>query len=264
MLELPDKISNDIHMHTLRSRCGYYTPLELIKTAHEFGLTSIAITDHGPDLGGLTVPSTFLDYRRTPAVLEGIRVYRGIEANLRNDGTTDIPEYCEKDFDIVLLGLHGTKSKHGILKYFIPPENPSLLLEKGKDESYYTDLLLKAIEGKVIDVLTHPNIKFPLCMDAITEACKEKGIALEFNNASLYLGKELPGKTEEMVAAINKYAPRIVITSDAHCYVEIGKLDAVKAALEKHPIEADVELVNATLASTEDFVEERKLLRRAA
>jgi len=264
MIELPDKIKNDIHMHSLRSRCGYQSYEYLWEKAKEFGLDSIAITDHGPDLGGLTIPSTFLDYKRTPPMLEGVRVYRGIEANLRNNGTIDVPEiYYEQGLDIVLLGLHSTKSKYTNVMYYLPPEDPSLLLAPNQDETYYTDLLLKAIDNSIIDIITHPSIKkFPLCMDIIIKACKEKGIALELNNSTFEYEKDDPKKTEEMIRTINKYAPRIVITGDAHCYVEIGQIDGIKAVLEKYPITADVELVNATLESTERFVEERKILRQ--
>jgi putative hydrolase len=264
MLELPEQIRNDLHVHSFRSRCGQHDYFVLYEHAGRLGLESIAVTDHGLDLGGMAVPSTFLDYKRTPAFLEGVRVYRGIEANLRSNGTTDAQDKYEKDLDIILLGLHSTKSNDRDFQY-LPPKDLSLLLPDSQPEAYYTGLLLKAVSECSVDAITHPNNrKFPLCMDAVAEACKEKGIAIELNNSIFLLGKDNPEKTKEMIDAVNKYAPRIIAVSDAHCYMEIGQIGAVKRILGQHPIEADVELVNAALESTEAFVKERKGLRRVS
>ena len=261
MLELPDMIKNDLHMHSFRSRCGQHDYFVLYKQAERQGMTSIAITDHGLDLGGMTTPSTFLDYKRTPAVMEGVRVFRGIESNLRTNGTTDVQRIYEKELDVVLLGLHGTGENKTEFQY-LPPSDRSLLLPKGESESYYTDLLLKAIENEKIDALTHIYIKFPLSIDPIVEACKEKGIAIELNNASFKLDKVYKNKGKETIDAINKYAPRIVINSDTHCYIELGNIDAIRQFLKQYPIEADVDWVNKDLESTEVFVKERKELRQ--
>ena len=228
-------------------------------------MSSIAVTDHGLDLGGMATPSTFLEYERTPAKMEGVRVFRGIEANLRIDGTTDVQEKYEKQLDIILLGIHATRDNNPKFQY-LSPEDRTLLLPTGESETYYTALLHRAIAQNSIDVITHPPLaKFPINMDAIVEACKEKGVAIELNN-SIYANKRKndPKKHREMIDAINKYVPRIVISSDAHCYMEIGELGAVKRILKEYPIEADVELVNRTLKSTEAFVKERKELRQAA
>lgn len=261
MIKLPEKIENDIHMHSSRSRCGQNDYFVLFYHANRIGLRSIAVTDHGPDSGGLPIPETFLDYERTPGYMEGVRIFRGIEANVRNDGTTDVPEEYKKKLDIVLLGFHETAREKS---YCVPPENPSLLLSAGRSEENYTDLLIKAIDSDVVDLITHPQTKkFPICMDAVVEACKEKGIALGLNNSNFALKRKYnPKKTEEMIKAINRYAPRIAIVSDAHCYIEMGYLEGIKTVLAEYPIEADVELVNATLESTEKFIEERKELRQ--
>jgi len=257
-----ERLRNDLHVHSDISLCGQHGYFVLYREARRFGLDSIAITDHGPDLGGDPIPSTWLDYQRTPAEMEGVRVFRGIEANLRIDGTTDVPKMYEKQLDLVLLGLHATKDNQRTYKY-LPPKQ-SVLLFTGAGENYYTERLLDAINRGGIDIITHPSIKkFPLCMDAVVEACKEKGIALEFNNSIIILKRKYsPEKTKELIDAVNKYTPRIVISSDAHCYKELGRMDGVKRVLREHPIEAEVELVNATLESTEAFVKERKALRQ--
>ena len=247
-------------MHSFRSRCGQDSYRDLFLHAKKIGLESIAITDHGLDLGGMVTPSTFLDYRRTPAVLEGVRIFRGIESNLRSNGTTDVPRIYEKQLDLVLLGLHGTKENKTEFQY-LPPKDRSLLLPKKESESYYTNILLKAIENEKIDALTHIYIKYPLCMDAVVEAAKEKGIAIELNNSSFKLNKVYKNKAKETIDAINKYSPKIVINTDTHCYAELGNIDAVKQFLKQYPIKANVNWVNKNLESTKAFVKERKKLR---
>ena len=261
MLKLPDMIKNDLHIHSFRSRCGQDSYRDLEVEAREKGMTSIAVTDHGPDLGGMSTPSTYYSYKRTSAVRKGVRVFRGIESNLRCDGTTDVPKIYEKDIDIVLLGLHGTGINKVKFQY-LPQKDRTILLPSEKSEAYYTDLLIKAVNESIVDAITHPYIMFPLCMDALVEVCKERGTAIELNNSSFKLGKAIPEKVKETIDAINKYQPRIILSSDAHTYEEIGEIDGIKTALERYPIEADVELVNATLESTEAFVKERKKLRQ--
>ncbi len=129
----------DLHCHTLFSKCGIHTHMELLTRAKELGLKGLAITDHGPVLEPST-PGPFWDRLNNP--LDGIKMFKGMECNvLDEEGNIDLPEEKLKYMDIVLLGLH-------------PNLTPS------NDKFKNTNMLIKAMEkNKAINVITHPNDK---------------------------------------------------------------------------------------------------------
>src|SRR5512147_279644 len=101
------KIVADMHTHTIASGHAYSTLNELAAEAARKGLLAIAITDHGPALPGGPHMYHFGAMRFFPESISGIRIFRGVEANILDPkGTLDLPEPYLKKLDFVMAGLH--------------------------------------------------------------------------------------------------------------------------------------------------------------
>lgn len=104
-------INGDLHVHTNYSD-GISTLYEMISQAKELGYKFIGITDHAEDLKfakGLKekrIIKERLEARKIESRLKNIKVFFGIEANIRNDGSVDVDEYILKDLDFVIASVH--------------------------------------------------------------------------------------------------------------------------------------------------------------
>ena len=233
----------DLHMHTTRSHCGLHTLLEMLEASVARGLTGVAITDHGTFLKGPGVTSVL--FRRFPGTYRGLRVWKGIEANVLPEGGTDVPRDLLPLMDVVLLGIHN--------------------LPQGHAPEHYSALLLDCLEAHPwADVLVHPDITyFPLEIGRVVEAAAERGVAVEFNNANLLYGKTDLAQMAQMAAAVRRTGCRAVIGGDAHTVFEIGQDGAVREALAQMGFER-MAFVNDSYESAEAFIEERRALKRGA
>jgi putative hydrolase len=229
------KIEVDLHTHTLASRCGIHTHLEIAAAAERRGLRGVAITDHGP-MSGARVFGTFFERFESAGV--GIRVFRGIEANITFGGT-DVPRRWLYRMEVVLAGLH----------YAGPFAN----------RRRNTARVLRALERcPYIDVVTHPFIRtFPLDLEPVVEAAAACGVALELNNSTLALGRCDPAEGEAMLDLCRRHNCRVAVGSDAHGVNEVGVFDEIVALLEQTRFPEDL-VVNRTLESTLEWMEKRR------
>jgi putative hydrolase len=100
------KIKADLHTHTLSSGHAYSTIDEMAKGAQKRGLNLIAITDHGPAMPGASHEFHFGNMRILPDILYGVRILTGVEANIFNDGSLDLPDNRLENLDFVAAGIH--------------------------------------------------------------------------------------------------------------------------------------------------------------
>lgn len=227
----------DLHSHTLHSSCGNHSVLEMIDWARRKGLKGFAITDHGPALGR-NVTSTF--YERFQNPYRDIRLLKGMECNLLENGHIDLPRKFLKWMDVVLLGIH---------------HNLPLNLHA----DYYTERLIKAMEeNPCIDVITHPNDEhFPLHFKDVARVARKHGIALELNNSKTALGVVNEEVTKNLVRACKEEGCQLIINGDAHAVLEIGEDQAVLPYLEELHFPEEL-WVNRTADSAYAFIEWRR------
>ena len=99
------KIIADMHTHTISSGHAYSTVNELAAEAARKGLLAMAITDHGPALPGGPHMYHFGAMRFIPETIGGVRILRGIEANIIDArGSLDLPEHYLSKLDFVMAG----------------------------------------------------------------------------------------------------------------------------------------------------------------
>ncbi len=106
-----DDIRGDLQMHTTWSD-GRDTIEAMACAARERGYEYIAITDHGPTVrvaGGLDAARLARQIEEIDAInerIEGLRVLKGIETDILEDGTLDLPDDVLAKLDYVLATVH--------------------------------------------------------------------------------------------------------------------------------------------------------------
>lgn len=205
------KLVVDLHTHTVASGHAYSTVAENAAAAAERGLEMIAITDHGPNLGGGAHSFHFWNMRVLPEYMSGVRLLRGCEANIVNrNGDLDIDEDILRALDVVQMGFH-----------------PNCGYD-GDTEAQHTETLIKAMANPLVHVLVHPgNPWFPVDAKAIVDAAREYDVLLELNNSSFVTSR--PGG-EALTRAILKEAREhgvpVLLGSDAHLATAVGEFTA--------------------------------------
>ncbi|NLY53618.1 MAG: phosphatase [Firmicutes bacterium] len=235
------KVIADMHTHSIVSGHAYSTLQENLQAAAERGLLYMATTEHGPAMPHAPHRYYFGNLRVLPDEIYGVRLIKGIEANVLNvDGELDLSDRYLKKLEYVAVGLH------------------SDCIQPGSQESN-TRALLAAMRNPNVDAIVHPgNPRFPIDFCAVLAAASEQGILIEINNSSLLgsrRGSEERCREIAELAAKNKMT--VVLGSDAHWSGQVGKLDlALKLALEAG-IQPE-NIINLSAASMEAYLAKRR------
>ena len=205
------KLVADLHVHTISSGHAYSTLGEYVKQAKKIGLEAIAITDHGPAMPGGPHYYHFSNMRMIPREIEGIKILRGVEANIINEqGEIDLSEAEIKwgELDIVMVAMHPR----------VGYEN------QGEDKN--TEVLIKALQNPYVNVIAHPgNPRFPIKVKETVAAAKEKGVLLEVNNSS---NLSRPGSYDQCLAfarEVKRIDWKVLVGTDSHIAPMLGVFD---------------------------------------
>jgi DNA polymerase (family 10) len=134
-------VRGDLQAHTLWSD-GHSTTDEMVAAAATRGYEYLLITDHSQGLEiarGLT-PERFVEQWRELSELEGrrpLRLLRGIEMNIDEEGGGDMPEETLGQLDVILGAFHSA-------------------LRRKEDR---TERYLAALRNPWVDVLAHPRCR---------------------------------------------------------------------------------------------------------
>ena len=206
------------HTHTTYSH-GKGSILDNVKAAHEKGLKSIAITDHGPGnfcygMKMERIPEMRADIEEAMKIYPDVKVLLGVEANtLLRAPYVDISDDDWKDLDIVLAGFHFAVLGCGMIPNRLGIRSQSLLVRN-------TDMILNTLyhaeeQGHHIEILTHPGDKGPFDITEIAKACEDTGTLMEIN------GKH-PHLTSDEIKLAAPFDVKFVISSDAHIPGNVG------------------------------------------
>ncbi|GFO67414.1 phosphatase [Geomonas limicola] len=209
----------DLHTHTIASGHAYSTINELAAAAAKKGLKAIALTDHGPALPGGPHEYHFRAMRFVPRHIDGVRILRGVEANILNErGDLDLAEEVLAELDFVMAGIHDAVGFCG------------------RSPKVYTRALLAVMENPLVKCISHPgNPEFPSQYEEVVQAAVRTGTALEINNSSVG-GVSRKGSCRnclEVARLCARYGARVLIGSDAHIAQGVGVFDdAIKLVTE--------------------------------
>lgn len=227
----------DHHTHTTYSH-GTGSILDNARIAHEKGLKSIAITDHGPGnfFYGMKmelIPKMREDIKAAREIYPDVKIFLGVEANtILKVPYLDVKPIEWDKLDIVLAGYHFAVFGSGMIPNRLGLKSQSLLVQN-------TDMILNALyyseeSGNHIDILTHPGDKGPFDIDNIARACEDTGTLMEIN------GKH-PHLDIEGIKTAAKFDVKFVISSDAHVPENVGVFEpqlmrALEAGLDPERI----------------------------
>lgn len=234
------RIAIDTHTHSVASGHAYSTVDELARGVRLRGLEGFVLTDHGPALPGGAHPYHFGNLRILPPVIEGVRFYRGIEANILDlQGRIDLEPYWAGRLDFILAGFH-----------------EACFSSRGEAEN--TRALVAALENPLVDAISHPgNPAFPVDFGAAAETAARLGKALEVNDSSFRVRK---GSADSCLALARTCAERgclVVCGSDAHYWADAGRLDTALDTLRRAGVPEDL-IVNARTDRFEAFISRRR------
>jgi putative hydrolase len=209
----------DSHTHTIASGHAYSTLHEMAREAAEKGLELLGITEHAMTLPGTCHEFHFQNMRMLPREMYGIEVMHGTEANIMDfDGRLDMEDNLLKKMDVVIASMHTPCLKSGT-----------------REEN--TRAVLNVMENPYVNIIGHPDDdRYPLDYEQVVAKAKEKGILLEFNNASLHpLSSRKNARPNDLVMlklCMDMEAP-IILGSDAHTQEDIGNHRYLDPVLEE-------------------------------
>lgn len=196
----------DFHTHTCASTHAYSTISENAKWASEHGIKYLAMTDHGVDMEDAPHIWHFYNLRVLPNELFGVKIIKGIEANLIGyDGEIDIYD----------KGLYRSLQWVNVSMHY-----PLVMPSNKKD---HTKAYLGVLQNPYVDVICHSESEqYDYDFDAVAKECSNQGKLIEINIARLLRGGAAKDRCEMILEACEKHKTSIVVSSDAHFYTAIG------------------------------------------
>jgi DNA polymerase (family 10) len=217
LVELSD-LRGDLHTHTTWSD-GKDTLEDMVAAAQARGYAYYAICDHSQRLRGELLDQQAEQIDALNELLTPFRILKGIEVNIKPDGTLDVTEEELATRDWVVASVH-SRFDH----------NP-------------TERVIAAMESPYVDVIGHPTNRRigkrqPALIDVerVIEKALETGTFLEINSQPDRLDL-----TDVHARAAREAGLKLVIDSDGHQigaldYVELGVGQARRAWLTKDDV----------------------------
>lgn len=238
-----DDIRGDLHAHT-KYTDGHDSLEDMAKAARERGYEYLAITDHskhvtvakGLDVRRLKEQCEAID--RLNEKLEDIRLLKGCEVDILEDGSLDLPDSILKQLDVCVVSVH--------YKFDLSRKKQ-------------TERILRALDNPCVNILAHPSGRllgkrepYDVDMEKIMSAAKERGCYLEVNGQPARL--DLHDVHCHMAKDMGL---KLAISTDAHNTRTLDNMRLGVAQARRGWIEAD-DVIN-----TRPLDELLKLLKRA-
>jgi len=204
-------LRGDLHTHSTYTD-GRSSIEEMARKERESGLKYFAVTDHSRRLAmahGLDpkrLREQAREIKNLGKQLKGVTILRGIEVDILDDGSLDLPDNALAELDWVVASVH-----------YKLDQNPRDMTRR----------LIKAIRNRNIDAIGHPTGRLighrePSSFDLgeILRVAREEGCAMEIDSQP-----ERLDLTDTMCMAAKRAGVKLVISSDAHSPREIDLLE---------------------------------------
>lgn len=172
LIELKD-IKGDLHVHTTATD-GKNTLDEMVEAAKKMGYKYIANTEHSKHVTiarGLNVDGLREQIKKIDKANEHLKdfiILKGVELDILEDGSLDLPDEILKELDIVICAIH--------YKFNLPRQEQ-------------TERVLRAMDSPYFNIFAHPTGRlinerapYDIDIDKIMNKAKENGCILELNS----------------------------------------------------------------------------------
>jgi len=222
-----DAYQGDIHSHTKWSD-GRATMLEMAQGAAALGYRYLGITDHSPRITvvhGLDAERLVAQSREMAEVqkqVEGVTLLQGIEVDILEDGSLDLPDAVLEILDIVIASPH---------------------VKLRQEPAAMTERMMRAVSHPHVDVIGHPTGRRPgsregatYDFEAVFKEAARNGVVLEIDcdPARMDLSPEMARMARDLGC-------NFVVDADAHApaefaYVPMGFWMARRAGIPRERI----------------------------
>lgn len=197
----------DLHSHTTWSD-GKASMREMAEAARARGYRYLGITDHSarmPTVHGLGADRLRAQAEEIAATEEavGIRLLRGIEVDINEDGSLDLPDDMLEQLDVVIASPH---------------------VGLRMDARAMTDRMLRAVSHPAVDVIGHPTGRrlgrrpgARYDFERVFRLAAERGVAMEID-----CSPERTDLSPELARMAAELGCRFALDSDAHAPREFG------------------------------------------
>ncbi len=210
------KFMADTHTHTIASTHAYSTLLENIHQAAQVGLECLGMTDHAPAQPDSPHLWHFVNLTAIPPVVEGVRILKGVECNILDEtGRVDLEPEVLRQLEWRIASIHAPCYKQGATV---------------QDN---TNAYLGICENPCIDVIGHSGRgSFRYDYQKLIPLFGERGKLVEINESTLKSSSSRKNCTE-IATLCKKYRVPVIVDSDAHFALSIGRFSAAMEMLEE-------------------------------
>ena len=198
----PADVRGTVHSHSTWSD-GKSSLEDMVRAEAAMGLRYLTVTEHSAAAayaGGLDEARVRLQWQEIARVQEAVpevRLFRGIEVDILEDGALDLPDRLLSELDVVIASVH---------------------VRHGQDQAAMTARVLRALDHPCTDVLGHPTGRLlqrrepsPVDMPAVLERAAKRGVFLEVNGNP----DRLDLSADHVRLALQAGAS-LVVSADAH------------------------------------------------
>jgi DNA polymerase (family 10) len=218
LVEVGDLVG-ELHCHSTWSSDGRSSIEEMARAARGLGYRFLALTDHSHYLREGRLDAQWREIDEVNGRVKPFRVLKGIEANIRTDGTVDVADEILASLDWVVASLHTAFERSPTERILAALDHPHV-----DSIGHLTGRKLNKRSGAEIDV------------ERVVARAAETGTALEINSQPDRL--DMRDVHARLAAEAGVLVP---ITTDAHSagalgYRELGVAQARRGWLTKEQV----------------------------
>lgn len=210
------KIIADTHTHTLASTHAYSTLLENVQQAAQMGLECLGMTDHAPAQSDSPHIWHLMNLSVLPPIIQGVRVLKGAECNILDEtGKIDLEPEVLQLLEWRIASIH----------------EPCYLKHPTLEDN--TNAYLGVCQNPYIDVIGHSGRgEFLYDYQKVIPQFQQAGKLVEINESTLK-NPQSRRHCVEIARLCKKYRAPVIVDSDAHFALSIGRFPAALEMLEE-------------------------------
>ncbi|HEX2303976.1 MAG TPA: DNA polymerase/3'-5' exonuclease PolX [Gaiella sp.] len=214
-----DDLVGELHCHSDWSSDGRSSIEEMARAARDLGYRFLTLTDHSHYLRDRRLEAQRREIDEVNARVKPFRVLKGIEANIRADGSVDVADELLAELDWVVASLHAAFDRNPTERVLAAIEHPHV-----DCIGHLTGRKLNRRAGADVDV------------EKVVARAAETGTALEINSQPDRL--DMRDVHARLAGEAGVLVP---VTTDAHSagalrYRELGVAQARRAWLTKEQV----------------------------